>query len=130
MPPRSDAPFPLSILGADFQVGRALLDRLPDATYFGCDIVPKFVDFNNRNFSGPNVKFENLDIVSGDLPAGDVCLVRQVLQHLSNADISLFMKRQSYPVLSVTEGQPPRIVGDPTQIRSQVFTSDLIQLQV
>jgi hypothetical protein len=97
----------------DFQVGRALLDRLPDSSYIGCDIVPELVVFNNKKFAGQGVRFQTVDIVSGELPSGDVCLVRQVLQHLSNADISTFMNRQNYPLLYVTEGQPSEIIGRP-----------------
>jgi hypothetical protein len=52
------------------------------------------------------VRFCQLDLVSDPLPAGDVCLVRQVLQHLSNADIQSFFQRADYPWIYLTEGHP------------------------
>jgi len=97
----------------DFAVGRSLLEQLPGVTYIGCDIVPELIDFNNKNHGKSGVRFQTLDIVSEELPSGDVCLVRQVLQHLSNADILAFLRRQKFPVLYVTEGQPSEITGPP-----------------
>ena len=45
-----------------------------------------------------------------DLPGGDVCFVRQVLQHLSNADILNFVSKlnlnKPYKYLIVTEHLP------------------------
>jgi SAM-dependent methyltransferase len=90
----------------DFQVGRALIAQIPDMTYVGCDIVPELVAHNNAAYGGNRVRFRELDLVSDDLPSGDVCLVRQVLQHLSNADIQSFFRRADYPWIYLTEGHP------------------------
>lgn len=95
----------------DFQIGRALLAELPDFDYVGCDIVPELVEHNNRVYANEHVKFCQLDIVSEALPVGDVCLVRQVLQHLPNADIQKFLQKAIFPYLYVTEGQPSVRVG-------------------
>ncbi|HXB52909.1 MAG TPA: glycosyltransferase, partial [Rhizomicrobium sp.] len=100
---------PLTIVDlgcGDFQVGRALLDALPDAIYVGCDIVPELVAHNNANYGTNRISFRRLDLVSDPLPDGDVCLVRQVLQHLSNADIQAFLKRADYRWIYLTEGRP------------------------
>jgi hypothetical protein len=95
----------------DFEIGRALLERLPDLNYTACDIVPELVAHNQAIYGGPNVRFQQLDIVTDSLPAGDVCLMRQVLQHLCNADISAFLDRASYPWIYVTEGHPAHRIG-------------------
>ena len=95
----------------DFEVARALLQRLPGFTYVGCDIVPELVAYNQKNNAGPGITFRQLDIVSDPLPEGDVCLVRQVLQHLSNADISDFLLKVRFPLVYVTEGHPAVRVG-------------------
>ena len=57
-----------------------------------------------------NVEFKLLDISKDNLPEGDVCFVRQVLQHLSNADVKSFIKKlnlnKPYKYLVVTEHLP------------------------
>ena len=90
----------------DFEIGRALLARLPGFDYAGCDIVPELVAFNNERFGTDRISFRELDIVSGELPEADVCLVRQVLQHLSNADIARCLARLRYEYIYVTESHP------------------------
>jgi hypothetical protein len=97
----------------DFQVGQALVSQLPGITYIGCDIVPELIDYNGKAFGSSNVRFELLDIVSGELPKGDICLVRQVLQHLSNREIASFLERQDYAYLYITEGHPNQRTGSP-----------------
>lgn len=91
----------------DFQVGSALLSRLPDITYIGCDIVPELVAHNSQAHGTERVNFQHVDIVVDPLPEGDICLVRQVLQHLSNKEISGILKRMGgYKLIYVTEGHP------------------------
>jgi SAM-dependent methyltransferase len=90
----------------DFQVGYALLTRVPELTYIGCDIVPEVIEYNRKTYANERISFHRLDIVADPLPKGDVCLVRQVLQHLSNAEIMRFLQRANYEYLYITEGQP------------------------
>ena len=100
---------PVSIVDlgcGDFQVGRALLAGVPEATYLGCDIVPELVAHHNKTYANDRIAFRQLDLVSDPLPDGDVGLVRQVLQHLSNAEIAAFLARMPYRYLYVTEGHP------------------------
>ena len=107
---------PLTIVDlgcGDFQVGRALLSQLPGITYIGCDIVPELIAHNSRTYADQRTSFRQVDIVTDPLPAGDICLIRQVLQHLSNSDIDAFLKRAEYPYLYVTEGHPIQQTGLP-----------------
>jgi SAM-dependent methyltransferase len=90
----------------DFQVGRALLEAVPDMEYVGCDIVPELVAHNNALYATDKVRFCQLDLVSDPLPEGDVCLVRQVFQHLPNSDIQAFFRRADYQWIYLTEGHP------------------------
>lgn len=90
----------------DFQVGRTLLANLPEVSYLGCDIVPELVAHHNRTYASERIAFQQLDLVTDPLPHGDVGLVRQVLQHLSNAEIAAFLARMPYQYLFVTEGHP------------------------
>ncbi len=90
----------------DFRIGRELLLRLPDLTYIGCDIVPELVARHTANYGTDRVSFKTLDVVCNLLPEGDVCLVRQLFQHLSNADISEAVKHLNCPIVYVTEWHP------------------------
>lgn len=91
----------------DFWVGASLLERLPSVKYIGCDVVPEVVEYNRKTFGSNRIEFRLLDIVSADLPIGDICLVRQVFQHLSNQEIARTLpKLQKYRHVYVTESQP------------------------
>jgi SAM-dependent methyltransferase len=86
----------------DFRVGSQLV--LPHLSYHGIDIVAKVIDHNVRTYGSPNVRFSCLDAVSSDLPSGDLCLVREVFQHLSNEEIGKVLARcRKFPFVIVTE---------------------------
>ena len=54
------------------------------------------------------MEFVCFDITRDELPPGDLCLIRQVLQHLSNAEILAVLERtRGYPFVIVTEHLPP-----------------------
>ena len=54
------------------------------------------------------------NIVTDPLPDGELCLIRQALQHLSNADIQAISEKcTKYPRLIVTEHHPDPLVGEP-----------------
>lgn len=90
----------------DFRVGRQLLPFCSD--YTGCDVVRPLIRNNEEKYGGETVRFLHLDIVNDDLPAGDVCFVRQVFQHLSNQQISsVIPKLRSYGWVFITEHHPP-----------------------
>jgi len=90
----------------DFQVGHALVTMFPDLIYVGCDIVPELIAHNIKTYADERISFRELDLVGDPLPHGDVCLVRQVLQHLSNEEIMNFLQRANYKYLYITEGHP------------------------
>lgn len=72
--------------------------------YNGVDIVPELVNYNNEKYGKKNVSFSCLDIVTDDLPDGELCLIRQVLQHLSNSEIlQILNKIKKYKYVIVTE---------------------------
>jgi hypothetical protein len=91
----------------DFTIGEKLLQSLNGVGYIGCDIVPELIAFNQKHFLINKIKFQTLDIVRDVLPKGHVCLIRQVFQHLSNAEISTVLSKLTrYKYVYVTEGQP------------------------
>lgn len=89
----------------DFRVGRQLLPAC--TSYIGVDVVPDLIAHLQANVSDPRVSFRCMDIIEHELPPGDVCLVRQVFQHLSNAQISrVLAKLGRYRTVFITEHFP------------------------
>jgi SAM-dependent methyltransferase len=92
----------------DFEVARRILS--PELSYVGCDIVPGLAARNAAQFASERIAFRNLDMVTDPLPEGDLCIIRQVFQHLSNGDIATVLRKtRKYPLLLVTDEQ---VVGD------------------
>jgi hypothetical protein len=89
----------------DFYVGARLLQCCNK--YLGVDVVKFLIDNNSRIYGNEKVSFKVLDIVNDNLPEGDVCLIRQVLQHLSNAEIvKILPKLKIYKFVFITEHYP------------------------
>lgn len=89
----------------DFRVGRQLVDSC--ASYVGVDIVKPLIEYNVEHFASPKVRFLHLNILEDPLPDGDVCFLRQVLQHLSNNQIKIVLQRvEKYRWVVVTEHHP------------------------
>lgn len=89
----------------DFRIGRHIAEVAQ--TYIGVDIVDALVERNCKEFGKKGVDFLCLDIVNDELPKGDLCLIRQVLQHLSNEQIcAILPKIRQYRYTLVTEHYP------------------------
>ncbi len=94
----------------DFSVGRQLAPQC--AGYIGVDIVPALIEFNHQQFGTDRISFRCLNVIEDSLPGGDICFVRQVLQHLSNDQIrAILPKLARYRWTFITEHQPsaPRL---------------------
>ena len=88
----------------DFAIGSRLVEDCSE--YTGVDVVPDLVKHLQETVRGP-ARFVCLDMVQDDLPAGDVCLIRQVFQHLSNAQIQKVLSKLSqYRTVFITEHHP------------------------
>ena len=86
----------------DFNVGSRIAPLVVD--YTGCDIVPELIERNKKKFGNDRCSFVCLDIVEDDLPAADLCLIREVFQHLSNKEImNVLHKLRQYKFVLVTE---------------------------
>jgi SAM-dependent methyltransferase len=89
----------------DFNIGKHI--RPLCGRYVACDVVPELIQRNKAKFADLDVDFRHVDIVADPLPAGDVALIRQVLQHLNNAQISkVVAKLPAYKIIIVTEHIP------------------------
>jgi SAM-dependent methyltransferase len=89
----------------DFRVSRLL--RPLCSHYIGVDIVAPLIGRNTEQYADATTRFVHLDIVRDELPDGDVCLVRHVLQHLSNQQIvAILRKLEKYRWVLITEHYP------------------------
>jgi SAM-dependent methyltransferase len=90
----------------DFHIGRHV--AMECATYIGADIVPALIECNVKRFSGAGIQFVCLDASKDPLPDADLCLVRQMLQHLSNRQVRRILRKlRKYENVIITEHQPP-----------------------
>lgn len=101
-----DTPLHLLDLGCgDFNVGSILLPYTRE--YTAVDIVEELIKYNSSQFQAANLRFHCLDIAKDALPAADCVLVRQVLQHLSNAEVAQVVEKLStYKYVILTEHLP------------------------
>jgi hypothetical protein len=89
----------------DFRVGKQLLPLC--SSYIGVDIVQPLIQRNQEMYGDAHAQFIHLNIVQDELPNGDVCFIRQVLQHLSNQQIvAVLQKLTKYKWVFITEHYP------------------------
>lgn len=90
----------------DFRVMNRVVSAV-DAQYTGIDIVKDLIENHNEKFNTPRINFLHLNIIDDDLPDGDLVLIRQVFQHLSNDEISKILSKISkYKWALITEHVP------------------------
>ncbi|MFD1284874.1 class I SAM-dependent methyltransferase [Mesonia ostreae] len=99
-------PLTLCDLGCgDFNVGKQLVKYTQK--YMAVDIVPSLIACNKEKFKEDHLEFYTLDIAKDDLPQGDCALLRQVLQHLSNAEVQrVLSKLTNFKYVILTEHVP------------------------
>jgi len=89
----------------DFYVGEQIVSNC--SNYIACDVVSELIEYNKIKFTYENLKFVTCDIVNDELPSGNIVVIRQVLQHLSNEQIAkVVSKLYSYQYLVITEHLP------------------------
>jgi SAM-dependent methyltransferase len=89
----------------DFRIGKKILPLCQK--YIGVDIVDAVIQRNVELYGNDAVIFLKQDIIDSELPDGDVCTVRQVLQHLSNDQIlQILGKIGKYKWVFITEHYP------------------------
>ena len=89
----------------DFNVGSKI--RKFANNYTAIDIVDDLIKRNIFLYADLNVNFMNIDIINDNLPDGDIVIIRQVLQHLSNDNIvKIVNKIYKYKYAIITEHIP------------------------
>lgn len=102
---RPSPPVVVDVGCGDFVASSRLVDV--SRSFVACDVVPELIERNRRRFAREHLTFTVLDAIADPLPAGDVVIVKQVLQHLSNADVGAIVRKLAqYPTWIVCEHLP------------------------
>lgn len=89
----------------DFNIGKHLIPYCK--SYIAVDIVDNLIDRNRKKFNIDGLKFLCIDISKDELPYADCAILRNVLQHLSNAEIQKIIKKLvNYKYIILTEHIP------------------------
>ncbi|WOD42144.1 class I SAM-dependent methyltransferase [Hwangdonia lutea] len=89
----------------DFNIGKHLATY--SKKYTAVDIVETLIERNKKLFKKDNLEFRCLDISKEALPQADCIILRQVLQHLSNAEIQSTLKKlEAFKYIILTEHIP------------------------
>ena len=89
----------------DFAIGSEIAKAVDH--YVGVDVVPELIEYLKRKNRLSGVEFRCVNIVDDELPGAQLCLIRQVFQHLSNQQIlNVVRKLGKYEYVMVTEHYP------------------------
>lgn len=80
----------------DYGCGDWQFSRLIDwgqAAYTGLDVVEAVVAKNRRQFQTKKITFQTIEPGSTSLPKGDLLIVKDVLQHLSDREVKTFLAK-------------------------------------
>ena len=101
-----DTPITVLDLGCgDFNIGNQFVKFTKK--YIAVDIVENLINYNQEKFKAAHLEFHCLDIAKDTLPKADCIIIRQVLQHLSNAEVQKILdKLTHYNYIILTEHIP------------------------
>jgi hypothetical protein len=88
----NESTIPVNVLDlgcGDFSIGKDLVTSA--STYVAADVVPDVIKSNSVTYKELPVNFICIDCTKDKLPDSNYLLLRQVLQHLSNKNISNFL---------------------------------------
>lgn len=71
-----------------------MIDMGSERDYTGYDIVKDVIDANSDKHQSQNIRFYCSDFLSDETKVGDLLLIKDVLQHLSNKAIQHFLELQ------------------------------------
>lgn len=110
----------------DFTIMNEVLQHT-GVDYLGVDIVKSVINHLDSSFANEKIKFEHLNAIEASgFPPADLCIIRQVLQHLSNDQIqNILSKTKIFKFLLITEHLPQ----NPQLINSDKSANGNIRLQ-
>ncbi len=97
----------------DFRVGRGF--ELQGCKYIGIDVVTPLIDHLKSTWQAKDRGSRCLDATEDQIPQGELCLIRQVLQHLSNEEIEIVLRKTAaFRYRLITEHHPaPAVLCEP-----------------
>jgi len=91
----------------DFRIMNQITKALPKLYYHGIDIVDPLIDYNRMRYGSDKIKFDRINIIEKELPSGDLMVIKQVCQHLSNSQILKILKKlKKYKFVLISEHLP------------------------
>jgi SAM-dependent methyltransferase len=101
----------------DFRASRMI--DLGDASYIGVDVVKDVIRINSQKYQSQRTRFLCLDIIHDELPEAELCLIKQVLQHLCDKDIQgILAKLAKYQHVLIMDG----LVQNNCQVNKDIKT--------
>lgn len=89
----------------DFNIGKNILPYV--SFYHAIDIVDDLIKYNEQKFKFKNLQFSCIDILKDEIPKTNCLIIKQVLQHLNNQEISLICsKLYNFKYIILTEHLP------------------------
>lgn len=89
----------------DFNIGKHLVKYTKN--YIAIDIVDELIERNKTQFKEDHLEFHCLNAAEDRLPITDCIILRQVLQHVSNAEIQNIVKKlKHFKYIILTEHIP------------------------
>ena len=90
----------------DFTISKKITEQV-DVEYTGVDVVSELVTYLDENYKNEKTRFCVLNAADDKLPDGNLVIIRQVLQHLSNGQIQkILSKLGKYKFALITEHVP------------------------
>lgn len=108
----------------DFQVSRRILERTGPIRYTGVDVVRPLIEHHTDAFGAIDRRFLVCNAAEEALPMADLGFIRQILQHLSNAQVSAVLQNAARSVKAavITESVPIVAVAPNLDIHHGVTT--------
>lgn len=90
----------------DFRVGSKMVSPTVEK-YIGIDVVEELINHHQNTYGSEIISFNCLDIINDELPEAELCVIRQVLQHLSNQQVAeILVKVRKYKYLIICDHIP------------------------
>lgn len=90
----------------DFRVGSKIVSPTIEK-YIGIDVVEELINHHQNAYGSEIISFNCLNIINDELPDAELCIIRQVLQHLSNHQVAeILVKVRKYKYLIICDHIP------------------------
>ena len=91
----------------DFRVMNQVTAKVATLKYHGIDVVNSLIEYNQQKYGSDQIKFSCINAINHPLPDGEMIVIRQVLQHLSNRQIKRILKKtKKFKYVLITEHVP------------------------